>query len=242
MNPHHTWFRQNSAHLLIISKNLFQNIFPSNTLKAPLQGELTKYLSASSDTKNICLLVTLPPRRDHFQSIRTTTSPRQYPCLQWLVSTTSITKNPAWFYQRRKYRFSQLHKYRKSICAFFRQTPMCEILGQSHWCSQDSISRIKILISNPQVSNIKTCPKSLNYRYAGFQILDWNSNFQSSLVLTTDKLQQIFTHQDLFTIKNFIHKNIVYYCCLSKKNGQQLSQSSLFPFVFLSLSMIQYYT
>ena len=77
-NLSHTWFRQNSVHLLIIFKILFQNIFP----KAPLQGELTKYLSTSSDTKNICLLVTLPPRRDHFQLTRTTTSPRQYPCLQ----------------------------------------------------------------------------------------------------------------------------------------------------------------
>ena len=100
---------------------------------------------------------------------------------------------------------------------------------------------------------MKTFPKSLNYRYAGFQILDWNSNFQSSLVRTTDKLLQIFTHQDLFTIKkNSIHKiyhiyyqfllpktpsmvtfiyvNLVFsYCCLSN-NGQQLSQSSfLFP-------------
>ena len=33
---------------------------------------------------------------------------------------------------------------------------MCEILGQTHWCFEDSISRIKILISNPQVPNIKT--------------------------------------------------------------------------------------
>ena len=66
-NLRHTWFRQNSAHLLITSKTLFQNIFPNNNLKASLQGELTKYLSASSDTKNICLLVTLPPRQDRFQ-------------------------------------------------------------------------------------------------------------------------------------------------------------------------------
>ena len=51
-NLRHTWFRQNSAHLLITSKTLFQNIFPNNNLKASLQGELTKYLSASSDTKN----------------------------------------------------------------------------------------------------------------------------------------------------------------------------------------------
>ena len=63
----HTWFHQNSAHLLITCKTLFQNIFPNNNLKASLQGELTKYLSASPDTKNICLLVTLPPRQDRFQ-------------------------------------------------------------------------------------------------------------------------------------------------------------------------------
>ena len=66
-NLRHTWFCQNFAHLLITSKTLFQNIFPNNNLKASLQGELTKYLSASPDTKNICLLVTLPPRQDRFQ-------------------------------------------------------------------------------------------------------------------------------------------------------------------------------
>ena len=70
---------------------------------------------------------------------------------------------------------------------------MCEILEQSHWCSQDYISRIKILISNPQVPNIKTWPKKgLNHRYAGFQISDWNSNFQSPLVWTNEELQRIF--------------------------------------------------
>ena len=45
-NLRHTWFRKNSSHLLITSKTLFQNIFPNNNLKASLQGELTKYLSA----------------------------------------------------------------------------------------------------------------------------------------------------------------------------------------------------
>ena len=50
-NLRNTWFRQYSAHLLITSKTLFQNIFLNNNLKASLQGELTKYLSASSDTK-----------------------------------------------------------------------------------------------------------------------------------------------------------------------------------------------
>ena len=44
--------------------------------------------------------------------------------------------------------------------------------------------------------------KDLNYRYAGFQILDWNSNFQSSPVWTNEKLQRIFfSYKDLFTIK-----------------------------------------
>ena len=66
-NLRHTWFCQNSVHLLITSKTLFQNIFPNNNLKVSLQGELTKYLSASSDTKNLCLFVTLPPRQDRFQ-------------------------------------------------------------------------------------------------------------------------------------------------------------------------------
>ena len=103
---------------------------------------------------------------------------------------------------------------------------MCEILEQSHWCSLDYISRIKILISNPQVPNIKTCPKDLNYWYAGFQILDWNSNFQSPLVWTNEKLQRIFSsYKDLFTIKFPLIK-FIYYCYRSK-NGQQLSPSHL---------------
>ena len=141
----------------------------------------------------------------------------------------------AWFYQSWKYRFSQLHKYRKSICAFFRQPPMCEIPGQPHQCSRNSISRIKILISNPQVPNIKTYPKCLNYRYAGFQITDWNSNFQSPLVRTTEKLLQIFTHKDLFTIKNSIHKIIVYHCCPSKK------RTATVPVIFVSLLTLPHY-
>ena len=49
---HFQWssrFRTYLNHL--ISKTLFQNIFPNNNLKAPFQGELTKYLSTSLDTK-----------------------------------------------------------------------------------------------------------------------------------------------------------------------------------------------
>ena len=38
----------------------------------------------------------------------------------------------------------------------------------------------------------KPAPKGLDYRYAGFQILDWNYNFQSSPVWTNEKLQRIF--------------------------------------------------
>ena len=33
--------------------------------------------------------------------------------------------------------------------------------------------------------------EDLNYRYAGFQILDWNSNFRSPLLWTNEKLQRI---------------------------------------------------
>ena len=73
------------AHLLITSKPLFQNIFPNNILKASLQRELTKYLSASSDTKNI------------------------------FINIEKVYAHPP----------------------------------DKHQCSQDSISRIKILISNP---------------------------------------------------------------------------------------------
>ena len=181
---------------LLSSQHNGSSIIPwrnfNNNLKAPLQGELTKYLSASSDLKKHLSLIysastarpfSIDTDHDHDKSETIPMSP--------IIGINNFhsKKQPAWFYQRRKYRFSQLHLYRKSMCAFFRQTPMGEILGQSHWCSQNSISRIKILISNPQVPNMKICPKSLNYRYAGFQILDWNSNFQSPLVRTADKLQ-----------------------------------------------------
>ena len=103
---------------------------------------------------------------------------------------------------------------------------MCEILEQSHWCTQDYISRIKILIFNPQVPNIKTCPKGLNYSYAGFQILDWNSNFQSPLVWTTDKLLQRPNYD-----KNPIHK--FYLLLLSIKKRTATVPESSFVF-FLS--------
>ena len=102
---------------------------------------------------------------------------------------------------------------------------MCEILGQSHWCSQDSISRIKILISNPQVPNMKTCPKSLNYRYAGFQISDWNSNFQSPLVWTTEKL-----------LRNPIHK---IYCLLLLSIKKTNSNCPIV--IFVSLLTLPHY-
>ena len=98
----------------------------------------------------------------------------------------------------------------------------------------------------------------------GFQILDWNSNLQSSLVRTTDKLLQIFTHQDLFTIKkNSIHKIYhIYYQFLLTKTPSMVTfiydnlvffiavyqttdsncPSPLFFFFFSSFTSIQYYT
>ena len=113
---------------------------------------------------------------------------------------------------------------------------------------------LKFSFSIHKFQTWKPSPKSFNYRYAGFQILDWNSNFQSSLIRTTDKLLQIFTHQDLFTMKKikkksihkiyhiyyqflltktpsmvtFIYDNLVFFYCCQSKNGQQLSQSSFF--------------
>ena len=72
-NLRHTRFCQNFAHLLITSKTLFQNIFPNNNLKASLQGELTKYLSASSDKKHLSLSYSASTARPFS---------RQYLCLQ----------------------------------------------------------------------------------------------------------------------------------------------------------------
>ena len=178
-----------------------------------------------------CVLTFWPGQKCHSKTIFNRYEPRQV----W--DNTHVSNN--WYQQfpQQKNRpdstnaenTSPLYKYRKIICAFFRQTRMCEILGQPHWCFENSISRIKILISNPQVPNIKTCPKGLNYRYAGFQILDWNSNFQSSLVRTTDKLQQTFTQKDLFTIKNSIHK---IYCLLLLSIKKR---TATVPVIFVSL-------
>ena len=183
-NLRHTWFCQNSAHLLITSKTLFQNIFPNNNFKASLQGELTKYLSASSDTKNICLLVTLPPRQDHIQD------------------NTYVFNN--WYQQ-----FPQQNNRPDSTSAenidspnFINIEKLYAHHSDNHQCAKfwNNIINapkipspgLKILISNAQVPNMKTWPKGLKYRYAGFQILNWNSNFQSPPVWTNEKLQRIF--------------------------------------------------
>ena len=65
-SEHIQWDYQNSAHILIISKPLFPNIFCNKNLIAPFQGELTKYPSASSDTKqkkNLSLSCSVPMAR-----------------------------------------------------------------------------------------------------------------------------------------------------------------------------------
>ena len=53
-------------------------------------------------------------------------------------------------------------------------------------------------IDSPNFTNIEKvyAHSSDKHQYAGFQILDWNSNFQSPLVRTSDKLLRIFTHKD----------------------------------------------
>ena len=129
-------------HLLITSKTLFQNIFPNNNLKASLQGELTKYLSASSDTKNICLLVTLPPRQDRFQD-------NTYVFNNWYQQFLQQNNRPDSTSAENidSPNFINIEK----LYAHHSDKPlMRKILEQSHWCSQDYISRIKILISNPK--------------------------------------------------------------------------------------------
>ena len=196
-NLHHTWFRQNSAHLLITSKTLFQNIFPNNNLKASLQGELTKYLSASSDTKNICLLVTLPPRQDRFQD-------NTYVFNNWYPQFPPQNNQPDSTSAKNidSPNFMNIEK----LYAHYSDKHQCVKFMDNTIYAPKIPSRIKILISNPQVPNIKPWPKGLNYRYAGFQILDWNSHFQSPLVWTNEKLRFFFSHKDLFTIKNPIDK------------------------------------
>ena len=118
-------------------------------------------------------------------------------------------KKPAWFYQRRKYRFSQLHKISKKYMRILQTTPMCEILGQSHWCSQDSISRIKIPISNTQVPNIKNLPQKV----LTTDMRDSKSWIEILIITCLDQWKVttiFFTHKDLFTIKILLIKFIVY--------------------------------
>ena len=165
-------------------QNPVQNIFPNNNLKASLQGELTKYLSALSDTKNICLFVTLPPRQDRFQD-------NTYVFNNWYQQFLQQNNRPD-STSAENIDSPNFINIEKLNAHYSDKLPMCEILRQTHWCSQDYISRIKILLSNPQVPNMKTWPMGPNYRYAGFQILDLNSNFQSPLVWTNEKLQRFF--------------------------------------------------
>ena len=158
-------------------------------------------MSASSTQKNICLLVTLPPRQDRFQD-------NTYVFNNWYQQflqqnnrpdTTSAENidSPNFINIEKLYaHHSDNHQYAK-------------FLNNTINAPKIPTSRIKILISNPQVPNMKTWPKGLNYRYAGFQILDWNSNFQSPPVWTNEKLRRIFffTHKDLFATKKIpIHK------------------------------------
>ena len=135
-------------------------------------GELTKYLSASSDTKKTSVSQLLCP---HGETIFSRHGPRQ------VRDNTHVSNN---WYQQLPQRnrpdstsaenidspmFTNIEKvYAHSS----DKPPMCEIPGQPNRRSRNSISRVKILISNPPVQNMKTFPKSVNYRYAGFQILD----------------------------------------------------------------------
>ena len=197
---------------------MFQNIFPNNNLKASLQGELTKYLSASSDTKNICLLVTLPTRQDRFQDNTYVFNNwyQQFPQQNNRPDSTSAENidSPNFINIEKLYAHYSNHQ-----CAKFWDKPI----------DAPRITFLGLKFSFPihKVQTWKPDPKDLNYWYAGFQILDWNSHFQSPLVWTNEKLQQIFfTHKDLFAIKKspflkFIIKFIVYdKLSIKKKTGQ----------------------
>ena len=85
---------KNPAPILIISKPLFPYVFPNKNLKAPLQGELTKYPSASSDTKKYLSFSCSAPMtrfiRDNFQSTRQRKVRSIQPCLR----IVGIDKHP----------------------------------------------------------------------------------------------------------------------------------------------------
>ena len=148
MNFRYTCFRQNSAHLLIISKTLFQNIFPNNNLKAPLLGKTLQIPVCLVRHKKTHLSLSWSAPMARF--IRDNSSRYGLRKVRDNIHVPNnwYHKKPAWFYQRRKYRFSQLHKYAKVYAHSSDKPPMCEIPGLPHRCSRNSISRIKILISN----------------------------------------------------------------------------------------------
>ena len=106
-----------------------------------------------------------------FQSIRTTKRPKHSNRTSEFFGLDNLNKNPAWFLQCPKYRFSNIetcpkgpnHKYAK----FFRQ---------SHRWAKSPRSRIKILVS------VTTCWNSLSSYY------------------------EFYSQRPIY-YKNFIHKN-----------------------------------
>ena len=101
----YTRSRQNSAHILIISKPLFPNIFPNKNLIAPLQGGIHKIsVCLVRHTKKYLSPSCSAPLARLFEIIlvdRTTKSLRCHPRPQ-IVDINNFHKNPAWFHHRPK--------------------------------------------------------------------------------------------------------------------------------------------
>ena len=123
-------------------------------------------------------------------------------------------------------RLSQLHKYAKVYVHSSDKPPMCEIPGQPHQCSRNSITWIKILISNHHL------PRPLT---------------SYCKILLTKTLSTIkFIYENIVYYKISFIKILFTVNVNHSKNGQYMFPSHL-SFLFTacicsSLTTIQYYT
>ena len=136
------------AHLKYpISKPFFFEHFPQQNLTAPLQGWGTHKIIVCfvRHTKKKHVSSLLCPYGEIsetiFQSIRTK-GPKHSNCASDLVGIDNLNKNPAWFLQRPKYRFSNIE-----TCPKGPNYRYAKFSRQSHRWAKSPKSRIKILIS-----------------------------------------------------------------------------------------------
>ena len=146
-SKHIQWDHQNSAHILNnYSPNpCFSEHLPQQNLTVPLQGGTQKI--------TVC-----PVRHKKHPSLRCSASMAKYlrqfssrygqrnvrsiPLCLRLVGLDHFNKNPAWFLQRPKYRFSNIE-----TCPKGPNYRYAEFFWQSHRWAKSPRSRIKILIS-----------------------------------------------------------------------------------------------